>query len=411
MELNTATLLASLCAIEFAGAIILALFWGILSKHDEERADSLLWWILGLLLASAGTYLIAQRGTIADIWSIVAANTLLILAAGMRRAGFASILRRPGHLWVFFGAALVWLICCSTPAFYGNFLVRVNFMQSCLAAGCLWLVWMAFRSNQERLYSVSLLGVTSTFEAAAYIWFMSQQNLSGFDDVFHQPADKVTTIYLLSLTMALVMTTVLPVGMVIEILVLRYKEQAFQDPLTGLHNRRAFWNSCQTWLSKDGGHKKRYGFLLFDIDELNKINEMFGPAMGDAVLQLFGKVAREAIDERDFAGRLGGEEFAIVLPERDAKEILVVAQRVNRRFGVECEEASGGKLIVSTGAGVVSAAPGMSPERSFELASRLLQRAKKLGHGQIMTSDTPLDRNSILSFGNGPKANSRENAA
>ncbi len=411
MELDTGTLLASLAAIELAGAIILAFFWIILSKRNEVRADSLLWWIAGLLLAAAGTYLIALRGSISDVWSIVAANALLFLATGMRRAGFASILQQPGRFWVFVAAAGLWLVCCTIPEFYGSFVARVNFVQSCLAASCLWLVWMALRSNHERLYSVSLLAVTSALEAAAYIWFMSHQNLSGFGDVFRLPADNVTSIYLLCITMALVMTAVLPVGMVIEILVLRYKEQAYQDPLTGLPNRRSFWNSCHTWLSKDDGKNRKYGFILFDIDGLQKTNDMFGPAMGDAVLQLFGKVAREAIGKNSFAGRIGGEEFAVFLPDLDAKDSLVVAQRVSRRLGVECEEASGGKLIISAGAGVVSAGPGFSPERSFEMAGRLLLRAKKQGRGQIMIAETSQEKGSILSFGAGPGSGRRRTAA
>lgn len=406
MTLETATLLASISFVEIAGAVILTLFWMILSKRDELHAGSLLWWIAGLLFGAAGTYLVALRGHVSDTWSIGAANTFLIMATGMRCAGFASILKRPKPLWPFVAAVVVWISVCSTSSFFEDFVTRVIFVQSCLAASCLWLVWAAFRSNQQRLYSVSLLGVTSALEATAYIWFMVQQKLTGFDDVYALIADQVTAIYLVILMISLVMTIVLPVGMVIEILVLRYKEQAFQDPLTGLPNRRAFWNSCHGWMSKDGNKAKPYGFVLFDIDDLKTTNETFSLAMGDAVLQLFGKVAREAVGERGFAGRLGGEEFAIFLPGMDAKESLVIAQRVSRRLGVECEEASGGKLIISTGAGVVGAGPGTAPERSLEMAGRLLQKAKKLGRGQIMIELNANGKASILRLrsGSGPQA-------
>lgn len=388
MTLDTATLFAAISVIQLAGAVILILFWMILSKRGEIQVGSLLWWITGLLLGAGAVGLIGLRGQISDFWSIGVSNLMLLLAVALKRTGVASILARPRHLWVVAGVGTAWAVFCSHPSFFENLAARLNFIQPCLAVLCLWMVWMAFVQNRDRLYSVTLLGVTSVLETAGYVWYWVYHNLTGYDDALLMFADSATTVYLIWIMAALVMTIVLPVGMVIEILVLRYKEQAYQDPLTGLPNRRAFWNACHTWLSKNKGKSQGYGLILFDIDQLKSVNDTFGHAMGDAVLQLFGRVVREAIDKNAFAGRLDGEEFIVFLPGGNAKSSLVIAQRVCRRFGVECEEATGGKLIVSAGAGLAVSGTGAPPERCLETAGRALQKAKKHGRGQIIVSDS-----------------------
>ncbi|QDG77835.1 GGDEF domain-containing protein [Labrenzia sp. PHM005] len=411
MTLDTATLFAAISVIQMAGAVILVLFWMILSKRGEIQAGSLLWWIAGLLLGASSIGLIAMRGQISDFWSIGVSNLLLILAVGLKRAGVASILGRTQNLWVFAATGILWILYCSYPPFFESFIARINFIQPCLITLCIWIVWMAFFQNRDRLYSVTLLGVTSALEASGYLWYWTYNNLAGNTDALEMFADPATAIYLVWIMLALVMTIVLPVGMVIEILVLRYKEQAYQDPLTGLPNRRAFWNTCHKWLSKDGGQSKGYGLILFDIDQLKSVNDSFGHAMGDAVLQLFGRVVREAIGKNAFAGRLDGEEFVIFLPGFDAQGSLVVAQRVCRRFGVECEEATGGKLIVSAGAGLAVFGAGMPPERGVETAARALQKAKKLGRGQIIVTDAIKGKGRTLAFGSASKPITKRTAA
>jgi len=411
MLLDTATLLAAISIVQLAGAITLALFWMILSKRDEVRAGSLLWWIAGLLCGSCGVMLIGVRGQIDDIWSIGLANLLLVLAVGMRRAGVASILGQSRHLWIFAAGGLLWLAFFSYPPFYESFVARVNFIQAVMVTLCLWMMYMAFFGNRDRLYSVTVLGVAAALEGAAYIWYWVYHTMVGYDDALAMFADRATTIYLIGILMSLVMTIILPVGMVIEILVLRYKEQAYQDPLTGLPNRRAFWDTCSAWRLR--AHKKTasYGLVLFDIDQLKAINDSFGHAMGNAVLQLFGRVVREAIGKEAFAGRLDGEEFVVFLPGADADGALAMAQRIGRRFGIECEEASAGKLIVSAGAGVVVCHATVPPERTLEAAGRVLQKAKKLGRGQIMVSDLTKGKIKVVGGAPGSSDSGRRTAA
>lgn len=385
--LDTTALMAAISIVQLAGAIILGLFWLILSKRDEVRASSLLWWIGGLLCGAAGVLLIALRGQIPDMWSMGLSNLLLIFAVWMRRAGVASILGQARHVWVFLVAVGLWLVFCSYSPLFVSFIARVNFVHASLVAGCVWMVLLAFFANSDRLYSVTLLGGAVALEGAAYLWYWGYHTVVGYDDAFAMFADRATTVYLIGMLMALVMTIVLPVGMVIEILVLRYKEQAYQDPLTGLPNRRAFWDTCAAWRSDHRRGSDRYGLILLDIDQLKSVNDAFSPAMGDAVLQLFGRVVREAIGKNAFAGRLDGEEFVVFLPGVDDQEALGVAQKITRRFGVECEQATSGKLVVSAGAGVTVVAAALPPERAMELAGRSLQKAKKLGRGQIMVAD------------------------
>ena len=105
-------------------------------------------------------------------------------------------------------------------------------------------------------------------------------------------------------------------------------EQAIRDPLTGLYNRRFFTES----LEKEVQRSERYGseasVVIFDIDDFKSINDTFGHATGDDVLRKLAEIADAIIRPSDSFARIGGEEFALLLPETPQLEALLVADRL-----------------------------------------------------------------------------------
>jgi diguanylate cyclase (GGDEF)-like protein len=105
-------------------------------------------------------------------------------------------------------------------------------------------------------------------------------------------------------------------------------EQAIRDPLTGLYNRRFLLEA----LEKEVQRVERYGseasFVLFDVDDFKAVNDSLGHAAGDEVLREIGAVAQAVIRPTDSFARIGGEEFALLLPETSQLEALLVAERV-----------------------------------------------------------------------------------
>ena len=105
-------------------------------------------------------------------------------------------------------------------------------------------------------------------------------------------------------------------------------EQAIRDPLTGLYNRRFLFEA----LEKEVARTERYGtdvsFVIFDVDDFKSINDDHGHAAGDQVLRTIGHVAESAIRPTDSVARIGGEEFALLLPQTGQLDALLIAERV-----------------------------------------------------------------------------------
>ncbi|WP_448189546.1 diguanylate cyclase [Azospirillum sp. sgz301742] len=160
---------------------------------------------------------------------------------------------------------------------------------------------------------------------------------------------------------------------------------ATTDPLTGLSNRRAFLSAAEREL----GRVRRYGrpaaVLMFDIDHFKRINDTHGHAVGDVALQRVAAACRELLRDSDLVGRLGGEEFGVLLPETDTASALDVAERLRAALAAAVVPAPEGAtltLTASIGVAVCEARDG-SIEQALGRADRALYRAKGAGRNRI----------------------------
>ena len=99
----------------------------------------------------------------------------------------------------------------------------------------------------------------------------------------------------------------------------RLKQQATTDFLTGLNNRRNFHYLTEVELVRSQRNGNPVSVLLIDIDHFKRINDTHGHEAGDRALQTFSSIFREELREIDILGRVGGEEFAALLPETDGR--------------------------------------------------------------------------------------------
>jgi diguanylate cyclase (GGDEF)-like protein len=129
---------------------------------------------------------------------------------------------------------------------------------------------------------------------------------------------------------------------------LKQRRDALTDPLTGLPNRRALFDAAAE-LARHSKYLKGdpISVLVFDLDHFKKINDTFGHRLGDRVLQLFADTMAERVETGSIVGRLGGEEFAAILPGADLQTAAKTAESVRAAFA-ECAVAIEGAKIAAT---------------------------------------------------------------
>jgi diguanylate cyclase (GGDEF)-like protein len=187
----------------------------------------------------------------------------------------------------------------------------------------------------------------------------------------------------------------------------KYEHMAHIDFLTGLANRRYFMELAEAAI----GRINRYGgclsLLMLDLDHFKNINDKYGHQMGDKVLQKMSEVCKATLRDVDVIGRLGGEEFAILLPETDGKEAYEVAERLRNLVSKAILSVDKNqKLSFTTSVGAVSLT-----ENDIDLltllnrADQALYKAKAAGRNIVITyNDTlaeQLDTDSLdLNVGN-----------
>jgi len=112
------------------------------------------------------------------------------------------------------------------------------------------------------------------------------------------------------------------------------------DGLTGLFNRRYWEEMCELEFKRAKRTEQFSSLIILDIDHFKKVNDTYGHPAGDLVIKTLAKIIRTAIRETDIAGRYGGEEYTIILPDTDVKNARMVAERIRRlaeAFPVEYE--------------------------------------------------------------------------
>lgn len=159
--------------------------------------------------------------------------------------------------------------------------------------------------------------------------------------------------------------------------------QASTDPLTGLLNRRGFFSGVDVLLRAQGD-APRACFALFDIDHFKKVNDSHGHSAGDHVLEEFARIARLIVRDGDLIGRLGGEEFGILLKGASFDHAVMVCDRLRTTLASQLIRSPDGNAIwVTVSAGVVAVEPTMSREQLYRRADQALYRAKAAGRNQI----------------------------
>jgi diguanylate cyclase (GGDEF)-like protein/PAS domain S-box-containing protein len=172
----------------------------------------------------------------------------------------------------------------------------------------------------------------------------------------------------------------------------RRRREAFSDHLTGLANRRALFEATAQELERSRAAPRPSAMIVIDADHFKAVNDRFGHPGGDAVLQHLAVILNDVFREVDVVARIGGEEFAVLLPSTDMAQALALAERLCDRVALDPTSFDGQSIACTISAGVASAIDGhVGVDLLIKQADQALYAAKRGGRNRAVCWRADLD--------------------
>lgn len=171
---------------------------------------------------------------------------------------------------------------------------------------------------------------------------------------------------------------------------LELREVAGCDPLTGALTRRGFYNAVEKDFSRAQRYERSASLLFFDIDHFRRINESFGTGIGDDALRAVAARCGDVCRQSDVFGRIGGQEFALLLPETCGEDALQFAERIRAIIGRMTFRAGITGFSLTASFGVAALSPAISTAAQwFGETDIALYEAKRLGRNRCVLATRP----------------------
>jgi diguanylate cyclase (GGDEF)-like protein len=330
-------------------------------------------------------------GTVSDLISLDLANTLLFLSFGVTWTGARVFDGRPIRpLWLFAGP-LFWLIIAHLPSLAGDLELRF-LVASGIVTTYTWLTAYEFwRGRSEPL--VSRWPAICMLFAHGALFLLRTPLFSILP--WATPTDVMGSVWLTVLSFEALLFTIsiafILLAMAKERTEYRHRTAAMVDPLTGLANRRSFLLDAGELAKRHALHPCSTAVLLIDLDHFKSINDRFGHAIGDRVLQVFADTARANLRSTDIIGRLGGEEFAAVLSDVGREKAVALAERLRSTFAELAGEVDGRPVAATVSIGlVVNGDKRIDMAELLGLADQALYFAKERGRNRVEVASLDL---------------------
>ena len=326
------------------------------------------------------------RGAIPDLLSIVLANALLVTACSGYYAGCARFLGRPAH-WRRLAAAIAILSAVIAVWTYGddNFVIRVlaitTFNAFIFTATAVLLLRHRPLNRHPHPYwfaaSVALLfAICQVLRGIYFSAIEPPDDLMNFDTIWNVVLLSIGAVALPTMTMAAVM-------MVHDAMLASVEDAANHDHMTGALSRRWLEAIAREQIMRAQRTGKPLSLLIIDLDHFKHINDTHGHAVGDEVLREFAHVTIASLRDGDALGRLGGEEFGVLLPNTDTEVAIKIANRLREQSQQHVISGSFGACNYSISIGVATVRAGESFDLLSARADRALYFAKNNGRNRV----------------------------
>lgn len=330
MRLDAETILF----VSLTSAVVIAVVLAVATRGGEARRVAQRW-IAGLLMGAMGVLLILLNERVSGLLPSGLASALILGGVVTAWSGVRLFNGKEAAMGPILMASAVWMIFLLVPYLSASFEVRSAITSLVVAVLCLAIALELWRGGPDRLRHRNPLAIIAVGHAAVQAVHagLSVLDRGSVDDLM-----QVGTFHAAFLVVPLL--TAISAGLFGMLLLGERQEAglrrlALLDPLTQVLNRRGFCERAAYLASAARADGRSLAFLLFDLDRFKQFNDNHGHAAGDRVLIAFVKVVRKCLRADDLFGRVGGEEFAVVLANVDEEAASRIAERVRRTFHEE----------------------------------------------------------------------------
>jgi diguanylate cyclase (GGDEF)-like protein len=361
----------------------LALSLGVVASR--ARRDGLFWWAAALAAHTVAYALLGLRGQVPDWASVQLANTLLAAYFALILEGLFQFQQRVPNRALIWGPVLILPLLLT--ALHDHIQARVVLVALVLTLQAALTVHVLLQRRHEtpgrgQYFVIAAYGVLIAMllgrVALSYTGGLRLGSIT--DSNLVQAATFVlATLCLMLISLGLVLMTK-------EQADARNRRLALQDDLTGLNNRRFIFEVLGQQLALAERHGWPMALLIVDVDHFKRVNDTHGHLIGDQVLRELAACIRSRLRAQDIAGRWGGEEFIVLLPDTDATGATVLAEDL--RVAVQqlrCLDPQGRPLPLTVSIGLHAQPQPTSRQRDELLAAadQAMYQAKRLGRNRV----------------------------
>ncbi|MCR4377969.1 MAG: GGDEF domain-containing protein [Rhodospirillales bacterium] len=381
--LDPFTLIIALTATHFLATAILVSVW-----YVNRSIPGLGSWAIGRAFLSLALVMLAYQEHMHLGFAVLLGNSLMMVGLYFIWRGSLAFMGRPHSSLALFAALYVAIL--SGMVYWAT--VEPNFTARAVLSCIAILVFDIFsfralwpRKGDEIYFFGKLIAVAFVLNGILQIIRAFVSLLGGNGKTLLEPSAATQ----LALMTAIVMTMISAMGfmaLVMEYLKKDLKRQAERDPLTGAYNRRAFDTLANHIFARGRRERGAVSLVILDLDHFKSINDCHGHAAGDLVLKRVVSLVQNILRAEDILVRLGGEEFAIMLPSATLDEALHIAERIRTTIEAESFAIAPEAVRVTTSLGVTSIASIGATDAIDEMikkADTALYQAKDAGRNRV----------------------------
>ena len=386
--LDLYTLSIMLIVISAALSVAMLVAW-----RANKTYDGFGWWTAGNLVGSSGIVFLGFRGTLPDMFTIIAGNMMSILGLLLALHGIRLFLGRSAR--IHFNVVIVALYLVTAIYFVGveNSLVMRIVCISTLVATITAMAAFEFvtiHKNAQRFVHRFAAALFFGFSILIFARGVLTLAVAPIDDLFlpnwiQSAAFVVFNLFAVMWTFTYMVLNSQRLQEDLETAQIELERAATTDYLTGLSNNRAFFERAASEVVRSQRHTIPLSLVVFDVDHFKRVNDTFGHPGGDRMLRDLGAVCSRMTRQNDMIARLGGEEFGLLLTHADLKAAGHAAENFRAAIERTIVEHDAENIFVTASFGVAELREDDTLEVFLARADSCLYQAKNAGRNCVVS--------------------------